>query len=316
MTRVWALAVSVFLLASAPANAQAPELSAEASERVLRLLEGTGYRYSKLSATQWLVPFDGEHRKRVEVRVIATNSVVSLVAVVAAKTEARNAAEAMGTLLKLSNRVDELRFLLDSEDNFSAGASFALQSLTIDTFKAHVLNVASVADYAYRDIKVYMASAAPEPPRVVSLPPRASRALELLNGKASIAFDPTRWTETGATPEGYRQFRHSRGESYAVIVAERVEIPTERLRDIGLENMKAGGGIIENSKEERRRVNGVDVIMMQLDVNAKGVPLTYVIYYHGGPAGSLQIVTFTARNLIQEYRSELEEFLNGLTVRP
>jgi hypothetical protein len=45
------------------------------------------------------------------------------------------------------------------------------------------------------------------------------------------------------------------------------------------------------------------------------VPFTYLGYYYGGPKATIQVVTYTGRNLFGEYRKDFEELLNGLQVR-
>jgi hypothetical protein len=39
-------------------------------------------------------------------------------------------------------------------------------------------------------------------------------------------------------------------------------------------------------------------------------------YYYAGPAGTIQVVTYTGKNLFSEYKDEMQNFLNGFQVAP
>jgi hypothetical protein len=50
--------------------------------------------------------------------------------------------------------------------------------------------------------------------------------------------------------------------------------------------------------------------------NAKvqGIPFTYMYDLYTGDAGTIQILTFTGQNLVNEYRADIETLLNGFEV--
>jgi hypothetical protein len=68
-------------------------------------------------------------------------------------------------------------------------------------------------------------------------------------------------------------------------------------------------------EEQRRRVNGANVLLMRLDGKTNGVAFTYLGYYYTGPAGSVQVLTYTGQNLFAEYRPDFEDFLNGFRLK-
>ena len=43
----------------------------------------------------------------------------------------------------------------------------------------------------------------------------------------------------------------------------------------------------------------------------KGIHFTYLGYYFSSPKGTVQFLTYTSVNLLEEYRKDLEELLNG-----
>jgi hypothetical protein len=66
--------------------------------------------------------------------------------------------------------------------------------------------------------------------------------------------------------------------------------------------------------EERRTVNGSEVLYLQIEGTIQGIPFVYHGYYYGGQGGCIQVIGYTAKNLVQEYRADIVDMLNGLTV--
>jgi hypothetical protein len=54
---------------------------------------------------------------------------------------------------------------------------------------------------------------------------------------------------------------------------------------------------------------------MQMNGTIKGVNFTYNGYYFSNSSGSTQLVTYTAANAVAKYKSEINDFLNGLVTQ-
>jgi hypothetical protein len=282
-----------------------------------RLLEGSSYKYSKVSDALWVVHLEGKFKSEIPVYLSASDKSLWVIAVVAGSDEVVNHAEAARALLRLNGDVPEATFVLDGDDDYVAQSGFPMDRLNLGDFKQHVKVVADAADNAFNSIRTFVAGGAKAdgPAASYTTPQSATKSIDLVDGALMMAFDPAKWSETQSRQPGRRDFRHSRGDGYAMVMTERILIPTENLREVALENMKNAGGTVESMKEERRMVNGVPVLMLQIDLKLKGVPFTYLGYYYGGPKATIQVVTYTGRNLFGEYRKDFEELLNGLQVR-
>jgi hypothetical protein len=66
---------------------------------------------------------------------------------------------------------------------------------------------------------------------------------------------------------------------------------------------------------EDRKVGGVPVKMLQVDVAPKGIPVTFLIYYYGGKAGSVQMLAWCARQQFAAKRPILKSLLDGLVIK-
>jgi hypothetical protein len=144
----------------------------------------------------------------------------------------------------------------------------------------------------------------------------ATEGIDLLRGGMTLFVDPGKWTRTPSEDPTRISFRHSTGEAYGMVVAERLAIPLPRLKEIAVSNAREAAPDVRVTLEEPRRVNDMDVLAMQMEGTIQGVPFTYYGYYFSGPQGSVQLLTYTGSNLFAEYRPEFEDFLNGLTPPP
>jgi Putative bacterial sensory transduction regulator len=144
--------------------------------------------------------------------------------------------------------------------------------------------------------------------------PGGSGVLTLLEGRMSLRYDPSRWKQTPGTDPGRYEFTNVRGDGFAVVIAERANIPTDSIADIAFSNIRKQDPNARLTLKQKRRVGGVDVWFQTVDATIKGVPVTYYGYYYGGPAGTVQVLTYTARNLAAEYEKDFLDFLNGFRV--
>ena len=145
-------------------------------------------------------------------------------------------------------------------------------------------------------------------------PGNATATVDLLKG-VSVAYDPTRWSLLPSDKPGRRQLNHRDGDGYALIIAERLQIPIATLKNIVLQNARTAAPDAKIVREEQRMVNGVPVTCMELTGTAQGIPFRYFGYYYAGKAGTIQVITYTGDSLFPEYRDAFEELLNGFTAQ-
>ncbi|MBN1436726.1 MAG: hypothetical protein JW936_06605 [Sedimentisphaerales bacterium] len=135
------------------------------------------------------------------------------------------------------------------------------------------------------------------------------------SGTYSIEYDQSRWerdTETVGDEEFF--FTHRDGDVFAMIIAERMMLTPEALRSVVVDNFQA---VAENFRmlEESTETHGdMEVMCLTMSGIINGAPTIYHGYYYTGPAGTIQVITMTTQNLFEQYRDEMEEFLNGFEV--
>ncbi len=147
-------------------------------------------------------------------------------------------------------------------------------------------------------------------------PPQATKVLKSKKKFYELWYDPDTWSTKGGpdNPEAEFGLVHQTGDAYAMIIAERLTMPLDTLKRVALENAQSVAPDAKIVNEEKRTVNGVNVLHMQIEGTIDGIPFTYYGYYWTGKAGALQVITFTGQSLFREYQDDFVNLLNGLII--
>lgn len=134
------------------------------------------------------------------------------------------------------------------------------------------------------------------------------------NVNLGFYLDPKIWSFRKATdkPDVEYAINLKDGDLYGLVITEKFEIPLETFKTIAIENGKAAAPDIRIVKEEYRSVNGMKVLMLQLDGTMQGIKFSYYGYYYSNANGSVQFITYTSQNMLDRYIPVSEKLLNGL----
>ena len=129
-----------------------------------------------------------------------------------------------------------------------------------------------------------------------------------------IYINPKKWSFKRATdnPEAEYELQFKEGDLYGMVITEKVEIPLETLGIIALENGKKVAPDLKIVKKEYRIVNGIKVLLLQMNGTMKGIKISYYGYYFSNSNGTIQFIAFTSQKLIENFKSETEKLLNGI----
>ncbi len=103
-------------------------------------------------------------------------------------------------------------------------------------------------------------------------------------------------------------------DAYAMIVAERIEVPMNDLKELAFKNALKVSPDVRIVYEDIRKINGLLVNCMEMEGTISGIKFSYFSYYYSSPSGTIQFVSYTSQNLLKKYKPELEKLLNGLVV--
>lgn len=142
----------------------------------------------------------------------------------------------------------------------------------------------------------------------------ATSKLEVKPTPAVFYFNPNKWKQDGAPQAGRTEFTHANGDGYGIVIAERVQLSDAALRKIALENAKEAAPDAQIVHAEKRVVNGREMTQLRMKATVEGIPVEYLGYYFTGKEGTVQVLTYTTQNLMNEYQLDFEDFLNGFVI--
>jgi hypothetical protein len=156
--------------------------------------------------------------------------------------------------------------------------------------------------------------AAPSTPRTYVKPASARKLFKSRTGNCGIWVDETKWKlETnGSNPDFEFEFTHANGDGFAGAIIERIAMPLDALKEIALTNIRTQDPKAKVISDEKRLVNGNEVLSLIIELTSHQVPITFHYYLYTGKAGSIQLATWTGSNLFEEYQKDFNDLLNGL----
>jgi hypothetical protein len=135
-------------------------------------------------------------------------------------------------------------------------------------------------------------------------------------GNFGVWMNPDKWKQAGPADQSSIKtlFNHKSGDLYAMVIAERVSLTLQALKNAAIANAKRVASDLKVELEEPRQLNGKPVLLLKMTGTVQGSPFVYYGYYYGGKEGSLQVVTYTSSNLFDEYKNDMQEFLDGTQI--
>ena len=162
---------------------------------------------------------------------------------------------------------------------------------------------------------VYAESAKPLSSEEVTKPANATQHVQSDKGFYEIWFNPAKWkvSKSAAPPKEF-EATHVSGDGYGFVIAERISMPLDTLKDAAVSNAKKVAPDLKVDEPEYRTVNGVKVMVLKMKGTIQGIPFVYYGYYWSGTAGTLQVVMYTGENLFKDYFPDFVQFLNGIVI--
>jgi len=155
-------------------------------------------------------------------------------------------------------------------------------------------------------------------PTTYKTPSNSTFILKSKKNNANFAINSKEWifekSTRGDTAIEYNLSLKA-GDLYAIAITERVQVDLDKLVEIALHNAKLVAPDTKVLKKEYRIVNNNKVIYMEMIGTMQGIKFKYLGYYFSDASGSTQYVAFTGENLVEKYKQEIENILNGLSVR-
>jgi hypothetical protein len=132
-------------------------------------------------------------------------------------------------------------------------------------------------------------------------------------GTYGIRIDENTWriSEVKFNPVAEFCFAHARGDGYAMIIDEAIQMPLETLKNVALENAKKAVPDAQIIFEEKKTIHNNELLYIKMSGTVQSVPFIYLGYYYSGNAGTIQLITYTAQALFDKFESDCIDFLSG-----
>lgn len=145
--------------------------------------------------------------------------------------------------------------------------------------------------------------------------PAATKAISADFGDATLWLNPAMWTEYSKEPGAIR-FNHVNKHVLGWLLSDKTPgIRTSAIKDMALRNSQRLDPNARISREERRIVNGREVLYLEIVLTQNSVPIRFAGYYHGGVKSNVQTVAYCMAAEFEQYRKEVDEFINGIEIR-
>jgi hypothetical protein len=216
--------------------------------------------------------------------------------------------------------INKLFFILILGISFSLAANEKIQATTASGQKVLLY---SNGTWAFKSEPIRPVNKA-SPPRLQSPPPTLPPKKKIINkpflkGKNNaykIIYNDRLWTKSStANKDADSQLVHKKGHGYAMVIFDRTPISLEALKQQVLTNMRSVVSEVEIISEEKKQVNGHQMMILRINSAIESVPFSYINYYASGKWGTVQFVTYTATVLMAEYEADFITLLNGLTIK-
>ena len=156
--------ITVMLLSNLPAVANARAIFKNgnpqnaSTARVVQLLEDSGYKYTKKSATVWTIDFTGKTLKSFKVILATQDDLLVTFVVVARKKDIQISSEFMMKLLNFNHQLDRVKIGIDEDGDLFVRSDINIRILDKTEFKDNIEQVAAATNEVYDGVKSYISS--------------------------------------------------------------------------------------------------------------------------------------------------------------
>lgn len=150
-----------------------------------------------------------------------------------------------------------------------------------------------------------------------SKPKSSTFLIKSKKNNTALWIDSKKWTFEKSDPKNAMEYKLRLKEKslYGMLITEEIELPLITISNAALTNAQRAAPNAKIIKREYRNVNGVKVLYQELTGTIQKINFTYISYNFSNKSGSTQLITYTANNLVNKYRPEIYDLLNGLVTQ-
>jgi hypothetical protein len=142
----------------------------------------------------------------------------------------------------------------------------------------------------------------------------ATTRVDLLGGKITYWIDLDKWSEANPDKKGVpQQFMMTRGQSRAGVLIEvdPSTKPIDEMRAGVMKELLPDMPDAQIASQERRIVNGLPMLVMEIDASSRSGPVAFLVQLYSGPEGSIRTSAYTDRRNLDAFKPDMESALSG-----
>ena len=293
-----------------PATSQAT--SAVQASATAALVAATGLDWKKNSDTSWSTDYKGKSLETVTVSVVIAEDIILVASFV--PTPPNLTPQQVRSLFTASLDVTLASYYLTDKGVLATANQTELRLLDAAGLKRIVESVALGADNASR-LLTNVVTETPAPGLTAPPNVRGFVAVPILQGHASLRYDPKQWVYEKEAVEGDWMLNGKDGDLWVKVITERTEIPASKMPEIALTNAKRVDPAAKITKQGSRTVNGLPMTYVEYEATIQGVPVSFYAHFYSDSSVTVQIIGYTGRNLLLGYRSAIEQVVSGFSIQ-
>jgi hypothetical protein len=123
---------------------------------VARLLDQSGYSYTKASENIWTIKFKGKKFPQFDLIATTHQDLAVIFVVIAKKADFSLPPELMRKLLQMDADLDRVKVFVDDDGDAGVRVDLSIRKLDLEELKTNVEQVAAAADEVYAAITPFM----------------------------------------------------------------------------------------------------------------------------------------------------------------
>lgn len=280
-----------------------------AATDLARILASASVKHEKRGENSWVIPYNGKHLSDLEVHLSAYKGLVVAQTIVAKAPSL--SPEQMSRLLEL-NFTSDLGKVSIQDKNVIAVNEMESRLLDVAALEQMADSVASIADDAAGVLA--LTTVAELPPLRLTIKNNAD-SLSVLQGRGTLWYEPAEWKRERTGEAGVAQFANRNGYVYGRIITESVVIPLADLENVAIANAQSVDPNAKIVSRSVRMVNGVRMSVLRIDATIEKTPIVFIGHYYSDRSGTLQIIGWSSRALIESARPVIDSLVSGFQLR-
>jgi hypothetical protein len=111
------------------------------------------------------------------------------------------------------------------------------------------------------------------------------------------------------------QFNHADGNCSIMIFSDKNFIPADDYSKQFLDGIHQNSPDAKLVSEEKRIFNGLEVRLISVDAIFDNVAFRYFVCFYSGKKGSMQIISYSPRDIFPQFEKEIIDFMTGFVIK-